>query len=333
MRSILFILGLFCTTLYGKQLQFEIPEKLKPLLQHRNGKVSAEVISTGHIWSEGPVWINSHNMLLFTDPPKNKIFAWTEAKSVWVWKDNAGFDDTKAPISDNRGANGLILNHQGELLACLHGKGQVVNFGVPTLQSPRQIKILASKWNGKRFNSPNDLSIAVNGDIYFTDPPYYFKGKLDHPKKPQAYSGIYKISNNNEISLVSKHYDYPNGVHLSSDNQSLIVLTSNTEKPLIVSHKITAAGIEENGKVLLKGNDLAKKIFFDGLDINADGIIFAAAGKYGVVVLKESGEYLGQIKVGMSSNVVLGGPKNKTLFITNNDRVLKVELAPSNLEG
>ncbi len=126
-----------------------------------------EVLADGYIWSEGPVWVKDGGFLLFSDVPQNTIFKWKEGEGISEFLKPSGYTGV-LPYSHEPGSNGLIINQQGELVACEHGDRRVSRM---PLSNGGKITI-ADHWEGKRFNSPNDIVQSSNGTYYFTDPPY-----------------------------------------------------------------------------------------------------------------------------------------------------------------
>ncbi len=143
----------------------------------------ADIIATGIMWSEGPLWVEKHKMLLFSEVRNNTVYKWTEAKGKEVYLKPSGYT-SKVPRGGEMGSNGLGLTNDGKLVLCQDGD-RVVSIMDAPLDKPQAKYIhIASGYNGKKFDSPNDLAFMKNGDIYFTDPFYGLeKGQADPLKE------------------------------------------------------------------------------------------------------------------------------------------------------
>ncbi|MBD0367936.1 MAG: SMP-30/gluconolactonase/LRE family protein, partial [Flavisolibacter sp.] len=147
-------------------------------LVRKNARI--EVIAEGFDWSEGPVWVEKERMLLFSDVPKNTIYKWTERRGTEVYLTPSGYTGTEARGGET-GSNGLALSRDGKLLMAQHGDRRIAMMNAP-LNAPRPDFIsVADNYNGKKFNSPNDLTISRKGIIYFTDPPYGLEKYITDP--------------------------------------------------------------------------------------------------------------------------------------------------------
>src|SRR5688572_18992378 len=127
-----------------------------------------EIIAEGFEWSEGPVWIEKNQMLLFSDVPTNTIYKWTEAKGKEVYLKPSGFTGTDSK-SKEPGSNGLILDNSGNLVLCQHGDRRMARMDAGFDKPEAKYITIADKFNGKRFSSPNDAVYNNAGDLFFTD--------------------------------------------------------------------------------------------------------------------------------------------------------------------
>ncbi|HEY8972045.1 MAG TPA: SMP-30/gluconolactonase/LRE family protein, partial [Puia sp.] len=174
-------------TLIGK---VELYDPSAATLIDSNARV--EVIGKNYKWSEGPVWIPSRQMLLFSDVLRNTVFQWKEGKDTpIVYLTPSGYTDTARRDGEN-GSNGLTLDKDGKLLLCQSGNRQVVRMNA-SLDSPRPaFTILSAGYKGKKFNSPNDLVADHKGNIYFTDPIYGLPKHENDPTRELAFEGVYR---------------------------------------------------------------------------------------------------------------------------------------------
>src|SRR5436190_1925383 len=147
-----------------------------------------EKLAGGFQFTEGPVWM-PEGYLLFSDIPANAIMKWAPGAQPSVFLKPSGFNGTGAPDGAFIGSNGLTLDKQGRLLICQHGNGQLVR-----REKDGKLTVLASKYEGKRLNSPNDVVVKSDGSIYFTDPPYGFPKEDDDPAKQLKFNGVYRLA-------------------------------------------------------------------------------------------------------------------------------------------
>ena len=130
-----------------------------------------EVITDSFDWSEGPVWIESKKMLLFSDVPQNIVYKWTEEKGKEVFLIPSGYSDS-AKRGGEMGSNGLTLDPNGQLVLCQHGNRQMARMDA-SFDEPKSLFVsIANNYKGKKFNSPNDAVYDSAGELIFTDPPY-----------------------------------------------------------------------------------------------------------------------------------------------------------------
>ena len=175
-------------------------EKLDPALDALvAADAKIEKVGTGYGWAEGPIWFKDR--FVFSDVPKNIAYAWKRGDAEpAVFLKPSGTDEP----SDLQGSNGLAVDGKGSLVLCQHGArrvGQSLGDG--------KFKPLATTFEGKKFNSPNDLAIAADGSVYFTDPPY---GLPKGQKAEQDFHGVYKLAADGKVTLVSKAVKWPNGI-------------------------------------------------------------------------------------------------------------------------
>ena len=177
-----------------------------------------EVLGDSFLVAEGPLWDSKNNRLLFTDVRQNKLFSWDENNGFTVYIVPSGSTGYAPSFKDGGiGANGIAFNKEGQIVLCQHGDRRVAIVSNQKDNTPHFTTIV-DNYNGKRFNSPNDLSISKNGDIYFTDPPYGFKN-FNNKFRELDFNGVYKYSVNGSIKLITKEMTRPNGIALSLDEK------------------------------------------------------------------------------------------------------------------
>lgn len=282
--------------------------------------VQIEVLGEGYDWSEGPVWIPTENRLLFSDIPPNRVMQWTAGEGVSLYQFGVGFTGDMKDGGGEPGTNGLCLSKRGELLACCHGD-RVIKLR----KSDETWEILVSNYNGKKFNSPNDLTIHKNGDIYFTDPPYGLPGGPDDPTRELDYCGVYRWDGKT-VQLLTRALNRPNGLAFSPDYGTLYVAQSDGAAPTWTAFPVQADGSLAEGKVLVSTKEFYGKDpgSPDGLKVDQAGNLWAT-GPGGVWIIAPSGEVLGKIMTGRpTANCTFGGPDGNWLFITADDLLLRV---------
>ncbi len=285
-----------------------------------------EVIAEGFEWSEGPLWIEKHNMLLFSDVPTNTVYKWTEEKDKEVYLKPSGFSGTETK-SKEPGSNGLTLDPQGNLVLCQHGNRQMARMDAPLDKPETKYISIADKYNGKRFSSPNDAVYDSFGHLYFTDPPYGLPMQNDEdPAKEISFNGVYKVKNNGEVILQTDSISRPNGLALFPGEKRLLVASSDPNKANWYVFDVSGDTLL-NGKIFYDATAEAKTKsgLPDGLKIDKNGNVFAT-GPGGVWIFNGDGKVLGKIKLENPSANVAFSPDEKTLYITNDMYVLRLKM-------
>jgi gluconolactonase len=174
-----------------------------------------EKLTKGFDWSEGPVWMPG-DYLLFSDVTQNTIFKWDAQSGVSIFLQPSGYTGTE-PRGGEPGSNGLTRDKQGRLIACQQGDRRVARW------ENGKFVAIADHFEGKRFNSPNDVVVKSNGDIYFTDPPYGLLKNLDDPNKEIPFQGVYRVSaRDGSVRLLTSEIASPNGLAFSPDEKILM---------------------------------------------------------------------------------------------------------------
>jgi len=287
-----------------------------------------ELLADSLFLSEGPLWIESLNSLLFTQVASNKVFNWNENDGLSVYLDPSGYTGIVPAEPDGLvGSNGMVLNSNGDLILAQHGDRRVAKLIDWDNETP-EFETLAGRYNDKLFNSPNDLVYADNGDLYFTDPPYGFglEKLLTSELKEQPVNGVYKLTKSGEVVLLVEDILLPNGIAISNDNKTLYVNSSDVEYPIITKFDITENGLE-NRDIFFDGTELIKSSegWFDGLKVHSSGNIFST-GPGGVLILTPEGKHLATI--GTTSNALncAFGNNEEYLYITAFDYLARVKL-------
>ena len=274
-----------------------------------------ERLADGFTWSEGPVWIADGGYLLFSDVPQNRIHRWSARDGASVFMSPSGYDGPDASGFREPGSNGLIAGPAGSILMADHGNRAIARVDLAT----KAKTLLATHYQGKRFNSPNDLVQAADGAIFFTDPPYGLKDMAQSPLKELPYSGVYRLAPDGEVTLLEDGLTFPNGVALSPDQRTLYVTVSDPARAVIMAYELDRAGRTSGGRVL---RDFTAMVgasapgLPDGLAVDAQGHLFVT-GPGGVHVLTPEGRSLGRIDTGAAAANCAFGEDGRTLFITS----------------
>src|SRR5690606_11863853 len=224
-----------------------------------------EILGEGFNWSEGPCWIASENKFVFSDVKENTIFEWTEKGGIKPYLKPAGYTGEKERGGE-MGSNGLIISPTGELVLCQHGDRRIAKMNADVSNPKPDFITLSDGFGGKKFNSPNDLVYAKNGDLFFTDPPYGLERNNPNSVKEMDYQGVYKIDKNGNTVLLTKDIPYPNGIAISVDGKKLYVSNSDFTKPLWMVYDLTADNTIENGQVFHTAEGYDRKEMQGGPD-------------------------------------------------------------------
>ncbi|HEY5969941.1 MAG TPA: SMP-30/gluconolactonase/LRE family protein [Chitinophagaceae bacterium] len=286
-----------------------------------------EIIADGFEWSEGPLWVEKHNMLLFSDVPMNTIYKWTEEKGKEVYLKPSGYTGTEPSLCKEPGSNGLTFDKNGNLVLCQHGNRQMARMDAPLDKPEAKFITLADKYNGKRFSSPNDAVFNSAGELFFTDPPYGLQTQDDSDSKKEIpFNGVYKVKTNGEVILLVDSITRPNGIALMPGDNKLIVACSDGATPNWYIFDVKGDSVT-NGKIFYSASEEAKTMTGvpDGFKIDKNGNVFAT-GPGGVYIFNDEGKKLGLIRLDNATSNCALSPDEKTLYITNDMFVLRVKL-------
>jgi gluconolactonase len=283
-----------------------------------------EIIADGLDWSEGPLWIEKNNLLLFSDVPRDTIFKWTEKNGKEVYLTPSGYTDT-VKRGGEMGSNGLLLDKKGSLVLCQHGNRQMAKMDATIDKPIAKYLPIANLYKGKKFNSPNDAVYNRAGELFFTDPPYGLEKNMDDPKKEIPFQGLYKVKANGEVILITDTLTRPNGIAFMPGEKTLLIANSDGAKPNWYAIELGNGDTILSARIFYSaaGYDKSLKGGCDGLKIDSKGNVFAT-GPGGIWIFNRQGKLLGKIKLEEASSNVALSPDEKTMYITNDRYVLRL---------
>lgn len=272
------------------------------------GNAPVKKLATGFDWAEGPVWFGDHGCLLFSDIPNDRILRWTPE----------GLSTFRAPANYT---NGHTRDREGRLVSCEHGRRRVTR-----TEHDGRITVIADGHAGKRLNSPNDVVVASDGAIWFTDPHYGIMTDYEGFKAPSEQPcHVYRVDPSGTVEAVITDMMCPNGLAFSPDESRLYVADTGrmfTDDAQHIRVFDMVGGRPRNGRVF----HAIRPGCADGLRVDTDGNLWSSAGD-GVHCLSPEGELLGKILVPeVVSNICFGGRAKHRLFITATTSLYAVTL-------
>lgn len=294
-----------------------------------------EVLAQGFWWAEGPVWVPKEAAVLFSDVPRNTVFRWSERDGLSVYLHPSGHTGL---IENERGegSNGLTLDPEGNLVLCQHGDRRVARMVAPLDAPASRFETLAATWEGKRFNSPNDLVFNASGQLFFTDPIY---GLGPHETSEIGFRGVFRLDLDGTVTLLEAHESMPNGIGVSADGRELYVANSHEPDPFY-----STLYLDETGAVTA-----VRRFFFakalqrlpnrpglpDGLRVHPSGLLFAT-GPGGVLILDPHSlhhPHLGTILTGKATANCAFNADFSVLYMTASDTLMRIRLRPAAANG
>ena len=277
-------------------------------------------LCTGAIWSEGPVWMAEDESLLWSDIPNNRMLRWHAATGMTVWRDAVDY------------TNGHIREADGSLLHCSHGQRAIVRTRFGPGLTPLADEVLVSHYQGRRFNSPNDIVVKRDRTIWFTDPPYGILSDYEGHAAPSELGKHYVFRfdpANGALRIVSDFVDEPNGLAFSPDESLLYVSDTSaaTRQDGSGHHHIVAFDV-------VGGQDLANPRVFavvspglaDGFRVDVHGFVYTSSGD-SVQVYHPDGTRLARIAVPEKvGNLCFGGAAGDELFIAASSSIYRIRL-------
>jgi gluconolactonase len=302
-------------------------ERLDPRMDHLVPREAViEVLADGLAWAEGPVWDRTNRRLLFSDIPNNTVHSWSDERGLEVFLKPSGYTGDAPFAGREPGSNGLAFDDRGRLVLCQHGDRRIAR-----LEAGR-FEAVVDRFEGRKFNSPNDLVFAADGSLYFTDPAYGLPKTFDDPARELDWCGVYCRAPDGELTLVVKDLKAPNGIGLSPDGRTLYVNQSHAEEAVLMAYDVQPDGAVSGGRVLFDMTPLVESGpgLPDGLKVDQQGHIFAT-GPGGVHVLTPGGTHLGTLRTGVPTANCAFGDDGSTLYITASDMLCRIRLTTRGL--
>ena len=279
-------------------------------------------VAEGFRFTEGPVWVRKGGYLLFSDPDSNVIYRYSDEAGLSTFRDHSGYDAQDVAEYGQPGSNGLTLDRQGRLTINEHGRHRVTR-----LEADGRLTVLASGFEGKRLNSPNDLVYRSDGSLYFTDPPFGLPKFYDDPRKELPFSGVFRIAPSGNLSLLTREFKGPNGIAFSPDEKTLYVGNWDPAAKIVKRYAVRADGSLDADQVFV---DLTQKIpgdeALDGIKVDKAGHVYLSAPG-GVWIFDARGRHLGTIVAPTPvHNFAWGGADGKTLYLCARANLYRIPL-------
>jgi gluconolactonase len=275
--------------------------------------VEFERIAAGYLFTEGPLWQPTGQYLLWSDMPGDHLRRWSATDGVTTFR---------KPCNKS---NGLTWDREGRLLACEHASSQVSR-----TEPDGRIAPLATHYQGKQLNSPNDIVCAADGGIYFSDPPYG-RAEFYGVPRPQelSFQGVFRVGPDPKSPvLVVDDFDRPNGLCFSRDGRRLFI--NDTARQHIRVFDVKGDGTLSGGKVWAETTGDGKGAP-DGMKIDSLGNVYCC-GPGGVHVFSPEAQCLGVIHVPEHvANFTWGDADYRSLYITASTSVFRIRTATPGL--
>jgi gluconolactonase len=282
-----------------------------------------EKIADGFGWAEGPVWSYQCNCLFISDVVNNSIYKVYPDGRVELFLKPSGYTGSIPFTGREPGSNGLVFDRAGRLVMNQHGNRRIAR-----IELDGSMSIVADSYDGKRLNSPNDLVYKSNGDLYFTDPPFGLPKVLNDPEKDLDFQGVYRVTKDGKITLLTKEVMFPNGIAFSPDEKTLYVSNADRGNAAWYAFDVLKDGTLGTKREVYRFNGVAasKPGVPDGMKVDKNGYLFAAAPGGIHVIDPREGKLLGSFEFDAATANCAWAEGGKVLYITSNTAVYRVAL-------
>jgi gluconolactonase len=277
-----------------------------------------ENVGRGFQFTEGPLW-RPDGHLWFSDVMGNVVRSITPAGQVQVLIQNSG-GQSSAPPGSFIGSNAMVADKDGYVLLCQHNNRDIVRVAKDLRMTP-----FLQKYQGKRFNSPNDLVYKSDGTLYFTDPPYGLLKQDDDPAKELKFNGVFRYADG-KLEAVIKDLTRPNGLAFSPDEKTFYIANSDQKRKVWMQYDVKPDGTVVNGRVFADVTAEKEDGLPDGMKVDKLGNVYGS-GPGGVWVFSPGGKHLGTIKTPETPANCAWAEDGKTLYITARSGVYRIKLA------
>jgi len=278
-----------------------------------------EKLAGGFGFTEGPLWF-PEGYLWFSDVTGNVVRQWgPDGKITEILRPGGGENKT-APAGSFIGPNGMIHGKDGTVLLCQHTNRQIVQ-----IAKDHSVSTLLDKYQGKRFNSPNDLVYHSDGSLYFTDPPYGLLKQDEDPAKELKFNGVFRYANG-KVEVAIKDLTRPNGIAFSPDEKTLYVANSDEKRKVWMAYDVMPDGSVTKPRVFADVTAEKEPGLPDGMKVDSQGNVYGS-GPGGIWIFSPQGKHLGTIKPGETPANCNWGDDGKSLYITAETGLYRIKLA------
>jgi gluconolactonase len=272
-------------------------------------------VATGFKFTEGPMWRDGR--LWFSDLVGNKMFAVTPDGKVTLLIDHSGGLDNP-PAGAFMGSNAMVTDKDGTVLMIQHGARRIVR-----LDAQLKIMPFLERFEGKKFNSPNDLVFAPDGSLWFTDPPFGLIGQDKDPAKELPFNGVFRYAGG-RLTAPIRNLSRPNGIGFSEDGKTLYISNSGPDM-FVGRYQVAGDGSVSNWQKIIAYPGTAPDVP-DGLKLDSAGNLWSS-GPGGFRVISPSGKVLGQIKLPEASANMAWADGGRTAYFTGSTSVYRLRVA------
>jgi gluconolactonase len=276
---------------------------------------TVEKVAGGFAFTEGPMW--REGRLWFSDVTGNKMYALTPDGKATVLVEHAGGLDS-FPLGMSKGSNGMVTDKDGSVLMTQHGVRRIAR-----LDEHLAPMAFLDSFEGKKFNSPNDLVFAPDGSLWFTDPPYGLTGGDRDPTKELTFNGVYRYANG-KLTAPIKELARPNGISFTADGKTLYVSNSGPQM-FVERYDVAPDGTVSNGTHFIDYPGRAPDIP-DGLKLDSANNLWTT-GPGGIRIISPAGKVLGQIKLPETAANLAWADGGKTLYIMDSTAIYRLKVA------